>query len=148
VSSHSGGEQEAIDRAFHQPRDHFRLIAIRIAAFDHEVGIEPRRRVHAADQQFAEIGGGRVGIKQRDAQLRCAGKAARGAVGRVVELFDGRFDRKARFLAHARASVDHAADGHRRALGEARDVGHRGAPGLPTARSDIVHLLLLPLRIS
>src|SRR5690606_37323669 len=48
-------------------------------------------------------------------------EAARGLVGCIAELGDGRVDELPRLLAHVRFVVDHAGNGHRR---DARVAGH------------------------
>ena len=130
-------EDDPLDFAVGEAADHFRLLVgvLRFAGFDDEVHSRAARRVQSADQEFSEIAGARVGVEQSHMRGFAGGEAARGGVGRVVQLLDRLEHGGPRRFAHIAAVVDDARDGHRRHARGARDVLDRHGPPSSAARS-------------
>ena len=92
---------------------------------DHQVHVAQARLLEAAHDELAEVRGRGVRIEQRNARLVGPCKAARSSIGLVVEFADRLEHCLPGLLAHTAFAVDDAADSHRRAAGEASDVGDR-----------------------
>ena len=81
-------QDHAFDVAVGEAADDFSLLVgiFRFAGFDHQVRACVARRMKRADEELREIGGAGIGVEQTDVRRFARGKAARGRVGRIIEL--------------------------------------------------------------